>query len=139
MLEMDSLRKAIISLEELLQQTENKELMVTLSDVIKRGLIAGVIQNFEFTYELSWKFIKRWLEQNFGSTEVDGVSRRQLFRLALENKLIEDIEVWMEYHYARNRTSHTYNRVTAEEVYEISLEFLNDAKKLLIQIEERND
>lgn len=39
--------------------------------------------------------------------------------LALENKLIDDVETWMGYHYARNRTSHTYNRVIAEDVYEI--------------------
>ena len=139
MLELESFEKAIKSLEDLSLQTENKELMMNFDEIIKRGLIAGVIQNFEFTYELSWKYIKRWLENNIGSTEVDGVSRRHLFRLAMENKLIEDVESWMNYHYARNRTSHTYDIATAEEVYEIALNFLKDAKKLLEAIGERND
>jgi nucleotidyltransferase substrate binding protein (TIGR01987 family) len=139
MLELESFEKALKSLEELSKQTENKELMDNFPEILKRGLIAGLIQNFEFTYELSWKYIKRWLENNLGNTEVDGVSRRQLFRLAIENKLIEDVETWMKYHYARNRTSHTYNISTAEEVYEVALEFLKDAKKLLVAIGERND
>lgn len=139
MLELESFEKAIKSLEDLSLQTENKELMMNFDEIIKRGLIAGVIQNFEFTYELSWKYIKRWLENNIGRTEVDGVSRRHLFRLAMENKLIEDVESWMNYHYARNRTSHTYDIATAEEVYEIALNFLKDAKKLLEAIGERND
>jgi len=139
MLELESFEKALKSLEELSKQTENKQLMDSFPEILKRGLIVGLIQNFEFTYELSWKYIKRWLENNLGNTEVDGVSRRQLFRLAIENKLIEDVETWMKYHYARNKTFHIYDVSIAEEVYEVALEFLKDAKKLLVAIGERND
>jgi nucleotidyltransferase substrate binding protein (TIGR01987 family) len=139
MLELGNFKKAIDSLENLLKETENKEFMENLNPVIYNGLIAGVIQNFEFTYELSWKYMKRWLENNIGNSEVDGVSRRQLFRLAIENKLIDDVDIWMDFHVARNRTSHTYDFDTAEKVYEVSKEFLIEVKKLLKEIEIRND
>jgi nucleotidyltransferase substrate binding protein (TIGR01987 family) len=138
-LELGNFKKAINSLEALLKETENKEFMNNLNEVVYNGLIAGVIQNFEFTYELSWKYMKRWLENNIGSSEVDGVSRRQLFRLAIENKLIDDIDIWMDFHVARNRTSHTYDFDTAEKVYEVAKEFLVEVKKLYRQIELKNE
>ena len=139
MLELESFKKAINSLENLLKETENQGFMDSLNPVVYNGLIAGVIQNFEFTYELSWKYMKRWIENNIGSSEVDGVSRRQLFRLAIENKLIDDVDVWMDFHVARNRTSHTYDFDTAEKVYEVAKEFIVEVKKLYEEIEKKND
>jgi hypothetical protein len=35
--------------------------------------------------------MKRWLEENVGSASVDGVPRRELFRLAAESRLIEEL------------------------------------------------
>jgi len=139
MLDLQSFEKAINSLERLILKTENKEIMGDLDEVIVYGLTAGVIQNFEFTYEIAWKYIKRWLETNIGSSIVDGVSRRQLFRLAIENHLIDDVDIWMDYHIARNKTSHTYNLDTAEEVYKTAIIFLGDVKLLYEKLESKND
>ncbi len=41
--------------------------------------------------------MKCWLEGNIGNTDANGVSRRQLFRLAAESKLITNIELRMTY------------------------------------------
>ncbi len=101
-------------------------------------LKAGVVQNFEFTYEQSWKLMKRWIEANVSPDAVGGVARRELFRIAAENKLINDIEKWMIFHSARNKTSHLYDRVISQQVYEMALEFLPYAKQLLKQLEARN-
>ena len=138
-LDLSSFRKAVESLQRTLQVADDKDFMSGLSDSQKDAIRAGVIQNFEFTYELCWKFMKRWLEVNLGSTYVEGVARRQLFRLSAENKLIGDVDKWMEYHDARNETSHTYDEDTAEDVFETARGFLGDAEKLLKAIEERND
>jgi len=137
-LDLSSLRKAIESLEKTLKVAENKELAAGLDDDAKDAIRAGGIQNFEFTYELCWKFMRRWLGINVGSTYVDGVTRRELFRLSAENRLISDVEQWMEYHDARNETAHTYNEDTADDVFETSRIFLADAKKLLEALKERN-
>ncbi|BDU49730.1 nucleotidyltransferase substrate binding protein [Haliovirga abyssi] len=139
MLDLKSFEKAINSLEQLILKMKDKELMNSLDEIVIYGLKAGIIQNFEFTYEISWKYIKRWLELNIGSSFVDGVSRRQLFRLAIEHHLIENVDIWMDYHLARNRTSHTYNLNTAEEVYKTAIEFLGDVKKLYKELELKND
>jgi nucleotidyltransferase substrate binding protein (TIGR01987 family) len=100
---------------------------------------AGVIQNFEFTYELCWKFMKRWLEENMGAAYVDGVTRRELFRLSTESKLIADVDQWMEYHEARNETSHTYDQDAADEIFQVAKTFFSDAQKFTKSIEEKND
>jgi nucleotidyltransferase substrate binding protein (TIGR01987 family) len=137
-LDLSSLSKAIESLEKTLKVAENKELAAGLDDDAKDAIRAGGIQNFEFTYELCWKFMRRWLGINVGSTYVDGVTRRELFRLSAENRLISDVDQWMEYHDARNETAHTYNEDTADDVFETSRIFLADAKKLLEALKERN-
>jgi len=138
-LDLSSLRKAVESLAKTLEVADDKDFISGLTDNQKDAIRAGVIQNFEFTYELCWKFMRRWLEVNLGSTYVEGVARRQLFRLSAENKLIADVDQWMEYHDARNETAHTYDEGTAEDVFATAREFLADAEKLLQALEARND
>ncbi len=137
-LDLSSFRKAIGSLQRTLQVADDEGFMSGLSDDQKDAIRAGVIQNFEFTYELCWKFMRRWLDGNLGSTYIEGVSRRQLFRLSAEHKLIDDIDKWMEYHETRNETSHTYDEDIAEDVFETAREFISDAETLLKALEDRN-
>jgi nucleotidyltransferase substrate binding protein (TIGR01987 family) len=139
LLELDSLRKAIKSLQAVLGKADDEALSMRIDDITRYAIKAGAIQNFEFTYELCWKFMKRWLENTMGNTYVDGVSRRELYRIAAEHQLIDDVDQWMIYHKARNITSHTYNEDRAEEVFQIAKIFVTDAEKLLHQIEAHND
>ncbi len=111
----------------------------TLTPALQNAVKAGVIKHFEFTYELSWQFIKRWLEINVSPNTGDGVTRRELFRLGAENRLIDDVDRWMRYHRARNLTSHTYRETTANEVYAVIPAFLEDVRHLLVALEARND
>ena len=138
-LELDSLRKAISSLTDLLAVSENDTRMGQLSEVERNGIRSGVIQNFEVTYELSWKLMARWLNTQVGAGIADGVTRRQLFRLAAENRLISDVDQWMRHHEARNATSHIYDERRAELVYRATRAFSRDARLLLESLEERND
>lgn len=138
-LKFDSMQKAIQSLSAVLERTNDEEYMSDFDDVTRYALRAGAIQNFEFTYELCWKHMKRWLEYNVGHSNVEGLSRRGLFRLASEYLLIDDVEKWIYYHQSRNLTSHTYNQDTADEVYDAASQFLADAKKLMVALESKND
>ena len=137
-LDLSSLRKAIEFLEKTLKVADSS-LTAGLDNDTKDAIRAGAIQNFEFTYELCWKFMRRWLEGNLGSAYIEGVTRRELFRLSAENRLLTDVDQWMEYHDARNETAHTYDEDTAEDVFETARIFFADAKKLLQALEVRND
>lgn len=49
--------------------------MDALDDVARNAVKAGGILHFEFTYELCWKFIKRWLNENASPAAADGAAR----------------------------------------------------------------
>jgi nucleotidyltransferase substrate binding protein (TIGR01987 family) len=137
-LELTSLRKALQSLQNALRVASPDELEKfekEQAEVLK----AGVIQNFEFSYELCWKFMRRWLKENLSPAVTDGITRRELFRMAAEQRLIDDVEQWMRYHDARNLSSHTYLPEVADEVYRSAFDFHEAARKLLRAMEERND
>lgn len=135
-LNMDSLRRAIASYERAIHVIDMR--MKDADESELEVLRAGLIQNFEFTYELSWKFMKRWIETNIQQDLVTGVPRIELFRRAAESKLIDDVMQWMVYHKARNRTSHIYDEDTSLEVYEVAKEFFEDVKRFAAILEKAN-
>ena len=135
---LDALSNAIAALLAVQARSEDQRLMAALDEVTQQAIRSSVIQHFEFTYELCWKFMRRRLIVDIGQTSVDGVSRRDLFRVAAENGLIGDVEAWFQYHVARNQTSYTYQQSIAASVYTISLPFARDAVQLLTVLEARN-
>ena len=88
----------------------SKELETVLDEMIKEGLI----QRFEYTHELAWNVMKDYAEYQ-GNTNVGG--SRDATREGFELKLITDGTVWMDMIASRNKTSHTYNEATANEIY----------------------
>jgi nucleotidyltransferase substrate binding protein (TIGR01987 family) len=73
----------------------------------------GLIKAFEYTYELAWNSIKDFYESQ-GETDIQG--SRDAFQLAFKRGLIKDGDIWMDMLKDRNRTSHTYNEKTADEI-----------------------
>lgn len=71
----------------------------------------GLIQAFEYTYELSWNTLKDYFEAQ-GETGIHG--SRDAIRLAFRGGLIEDGETWMDMMKTRTLTSHTNNEDVAE-------------------------
>ena len=81
-----------------------------LDEIIKEGLI----QRFEYTHELAWNVMKDYAIYQ-GNTSVGG--SRDATREAFQLQLVSDGKVWMEMIGSRNKTSHTYNEETADEIY----------------------
>jgi nucleotidyltransferase substrate binding protein (TIGR01987 family) len=137
-LQLDSFRNALAALRAVQMKSEDSAFMAGLDAITREAIRSGVIQHFEFTFELAWKFMRRRLEADIGRASVDGIPRRDLFRIGAENGLIEDVEAWFQYHLARNQTSHTYDPSIAASVYAHSLDFARDAIGLLAILEARN-
>jgi nucleotidyltransferase substrate binding protein (TIGR01987 family) len=73
----------------------------------------GLIQAFEYTYELAWNTLKDYFEVQ-GETNLHG--SRDAFRLAFMRGLIENGETWMDMIKSRALTSHTYNEDVAKQI-----------------------
>ena len=75
----------------------------------------GVIQRFEFTFELSWKTLKMLLEYT-GISEIK--SPRATIREAFSYGLIENGEAWIDMMIDRNKTSHLYDEEETKIIYQ---------------------
>jgi nucleotidyltransferase substrate binding protein (TIGR01987 family) len=95
----------------------------------------GVIQRFEYTFELCWKSIRKLLLSQ-GRNEVSG-SPKPLLRDALEEGLIDNLELWFNFLEARNHIAHTYNEKQAQQVYQYAQSFAPHAEALLIQLNKK--
>lgn len=82
-----------------------------LDEMIKEGLI----QRFEYTHELAWNVMKDYAEYQ-GNPNIGG--SRDASREAFQLKLVTNGHIWMDMITSRNKTSHTYNEETANEIYD---------------------
>ena len=76
----------------------------------------GVIQRFEYTFELAWKSMKDYLEEN--GVLIAPVTPRQVVKDAFAAKLIEDGQIWIDMLNHRNLLSHTYDFSVFEKAVE---------------------
>lgn len=138
-LDLGPLRGALASLEDGLDVVSDTLWFNQQSNKVQNTLIAGVIQNFEFVYEIGFKMLRRQIEAEAASpTEVDESNFRDVLRVAAEKGLIADVEAWFRYRKMRNITAHTYDHEKAQQVYRGTLLFMADARALLAQLEARN-
>ena len=93
----------------------------------------GLIQRFEFTYDLSHKMLRRALEAAAANPEeIDRMSFPTLIRTAGEQALVRgDWAEWRTYREMRNITSHTYDEIKALQVAAAIPAFLAEAQELL--------
>jgi len=125
------------SFDSAIKQLE-KSIMYVNSDLAKNDdglreqLRNSVIQCFEFTYELSHKMLKRYLEDTAASPEeIDLSSFQNIIRRGNEKNLLRsDWQKWKEYRQARTNSSHTYDEGKAEATFIVALDFLDEARCL---------
>ncbi len=111
----DNYKRAFSLLREAIEITQTRELTQLEKE--------GVIQRFEYTWELAWKVIKDYLEHE--GLVLDKITPASVIRTAFEAKIITHGERWMQALDARNKMSHTYNLKKFEEtIQEIRTSYL---------------
>lgn len=71
----------------------------------------GLIQRFEFTFELAWKSLKEYMEDQ--GMVMTLVSPRSVLKEAYAMGIIDDAALWNEAVDSRNLMSHIYDEKTA--------------------------
>lgn len=74
---------------------------------------AGIIQFFEFTFELGWKTLKDYLQEQGESAKFP----REVIKEAFRHQMIHEGEVWMDMLAKRNLMAHTYDEAKATLAY----------------------
>ncbi len=74
----------------------------------------GVIQRFEYTFELSWNTLKDRLEHD--GVIMDSVTPRNVIRTAASTGLVTDGQTWIDMLEDRRKTSHRYETELLMEV-----------------------
>ncbi|MDD3570489.1 MAG: nucleotidyltransferase substrate binding protein [Lachnospiraceae bacterium] len=108
MKKIDNFLKAIIRLNEAIAVYNANPNNTVIRD--------GVIQRFEFTFELSWKAIKEYLVDQGMEKELQ--FPKQVLKTAYESYIISDENIWLEMVDARNATSLIYDDNTAGKIAE---------------------
>lgn len=129
--DISSLEKAIARLDEGMKEYQAEPARTLVRD--------GVIQRFEFTYEIAHKTLKRYLEFASPSPEqYDQMTFQDMIRSGNEQGLLlGDWPAWRTYRDMRSRTSHTYDEETALQVLAGIPAFLEEARYLRDKLRER--
>jgi len=108
------LGKSISYVNEKVLENESKEFEMSVEDTLVNIIKQGLIQSFEYTHELAWNVMKDYSYYQ-GNATIGG--SRDATREALQLNIITNGTVWMEMIVSRNKTSHTYNKETADEIF----------------------
>lgn len=130
-LDITPLTNAIARLREGLARHQSEPMDEQLRD--------GLIQRFDYTYELCHRMLRRFIRQTAASPEeVDRMPFQDLIRTAnQQGLLLGDWPAWHRYRDARAKTSHTYQAKAAQEVAEAIPGFLAEAEHLRDELRKR--
>lgn len=132
-LDVTSLENAVRRLREGLARSEREKDDEQLRD--------GLIQRFEFTYELSHKMLRRYLqERSPSSEEVARMSFAELIRAGNAQGLLRaEWPAWRHFRDIRTRTAHTYDSATAAAVIAELPSFLEEVEHLCVELRKRTE
>ncbi|MFV0564588.1 MAG: nucleotidyltransferase substrate binding protein [Flavobacteriaceae bacterium] len=119
--------KALSKLEESVNYINRSFLDKKSNQVVDELIKEGLIQRFEYTHELAWNVMRDYAFYQ-GNSAIGG--SRDATREAFKINLIKNGEVWMDMIQSRNKTSHTYNEQTANEIFE---KIMNDYFPLFLE------
>jgi len=100
----NAFRRAYLKLSEFIKDDDTSEMSK-----------AAIIHAYEYTFELWWKAVQRYIEY-VGTVDQHGPSAT--IKNAFQYNLLEDGQIWMDMLRDRNLTAHTYKEDMANEIYE---------------------
>ncbi len=121
----DNYRRAFSLLREAIELKQERELTQLEQE--------GIIQRFEYTWELAWKLLKDYLEYN--GINLATITPSATIKAAFAAKIIANGEGWMQALDARNKMSHTYDfKVFSQIITDIEQNYLHLFDQLYMKL-----
>lgn len=98
---LNQLKDAFASFEDVMKQEKNEYIR------------DSAIQRFEYTFELTWKLLKIYLEEK----GIKVYAPRDVIKESFQVGILPDDITWLNMLETRNQTSHLYKKSMAEDVY----------------------
>ncbi len=93
----------------------------------------GIVKAYEFTFELAWKTLKDYMEEN----GVIAKFPREVIKEAFAYNIIEDGDLWMDMLNKQNLMTHTYTETNARLALSlIRGSYFNELQKLYLKLKE---
>ncbi len=114
---MDRLHESIILLQKNVESTQEDRVDYASKDELYRSLRDSLIQRFEITTDLFWKYVKRYLEKVV-KQEIEINGPAPVLRQACKAKLLSESDTtkFLEMIRDRNSYSHIYKEEMADEI-----------------------
>jgi nucleotidyltransferase substrate binding protein (TIGR01987 family) len=120
--------RAFLLLQEIVDKNED---ICLLESIVKEG----IVQRFEYTFELAWKTLKDKMQED--GLSFDKISPKFVFKLAFQSKYIDEIDLWIKMTNDRNLMSHTYDLSTFDVVLnKLQQDYFPLLKKLYLYFSE---
>lgn len=121
------LQKAVNTLRQVLQ----KLAPLNVNDDYYLEVRDSVIQRFEYSVDLLWKFLKHFLEEKYATTPP--ASPKPVFKICLDTNLVtqEEYTKLIEMIEDRNLTSHAYDETLAERIKTAIPQYYNIMKNIV--------
>lgn len=103
----NNFEKAFLLLQEIVEQKEN---LCEFEPIVQEG----IIQRFEYTFELAWKSLKDKME--YDGIVFEKIAPKYILKEAFAAKYIDNAETWLEMTNDRNLMSHTYDFLRLTEI-----------------------
>lgn len=94
----------------------------------------SAIKRFEIVFDLSWKATKAFLEER----GLFCTSPKSCLQEAFRQGIVENDAQWLKILEMRNETVHTYNQLTAEEIYQELPETIEAFHDLVGRLQKNN-
>ncbi len=124
-IDLSILKKALASFQEVILEYKKDQNNSFVRD--------SYIQRFEYCYDLSVKFIRRFLKNEADYQEnINQMSFQEIIREGYNKGILKNSwDKWWQYRDARNATSHSYNEKKALEIIPNLEPFYQEVKFLL--------
>jgi len=123
---LSKLEGSVTYIKQYFLEKKEKSVSKHLGNIVYALIKDGIIHRFEYTHELAWNVMKEYAFFQ-GNSTIGG--SRDATREAFKLQIIDYADIWMEMIQSRNRTSHTYDENTANEIF---IKIINDYCPLFV-------